>query len=127
MILGMTNTVSYFYWIVSCSIMYIFPFIETERPELRDLCKYVLPSYAAHWQKIGIFLNFKPWQLDVIKLDNPSDAKQCCYDMFIEWLRRTDNITWEKMFEAIDQATASFSIGNVATTTTTTTVTTSKL
>ena len=85
------------------------------------MCKYVLPIYAAHWEKIGFFLNFKPWKLDVIKSD---DTKQCCYDMFIIWLRGTDNVTWEKMFEAIDQATAS---ANVTTMTTTTAVGTSKL
>ena len=89
------------------------------------MCRYVLPLYAAHWQKIGIFLNIKPGQLEVIKLDNPADANGCCIDLFGKWLLGTDNVTWEKMFEAIDLATVSFSIDSVGTTTTT--VTTSKL
>ena len=45
-------------------------------------------------------------------------------DLFIKWLQGTDDVTWEKMFEAIDLATVSFSIDSVGTTTTT--VTTSK-
>ena len=105
-------------------IHYILLFIEAECPELRDLCKYVLPLYAAHWQEIGVFLDIKLGQLE---LDNPADAKQCCYEMFIKWLQGTDNVTWGKMFEAIDQATVSFSIDNVPTTATTTTAATSKL
>ena len=61
----------------------------------------------------------------MIKLDNPADANGCCIDLFGKWLLGTDNVTWEKMFEAIDLATVSFSIDSVGTTTTT--VTTSKL
>ena len=126
MALGVTNTVSHLYWIVLCLQLLVTSFIETERPELRDLCRYVLPLYAAHWWEIGIFLNIKPGQLEVIKSDNPADANRCCSVLFIKWLQGTGNITWEKMFEAIDLATVSFSIGNVGTTTTTTTATTSK-
>ena len=104
----------------------VFPitFIGTERPDIRDLCKYVLPLYAAHWWEIGIFLNIKPGQLEVIKLNNPANANRCCIDLFGKWLLGRDDVTWEKMFEAIDLATVSFSIGSVGTATTT--VTTSK-
>lgn len=90
--------------------------IETKRPELRDLCKYILPLYAAHWWEIGIFLNIKPGQLEVIKQDNPADSNRCCSILFIRWLQGTENVTWEKMFEAIDQATVSFAINSVVTT-----------
>ena len=86
------------------------------------MCKYVLPSYAAHWQEIGIFLNIKQGELEMIKSDNPANAKKCCIDLFMKWLHGKDNVTWEKMFEAIDLATVSFSIDSV-----TTIVTTSKL
>ena len=96
-------------------------FIETKRPELRDLCRYVLPLYAAHWKKIGVFLDVQPGLLERIEHDHPVKADGCCMDLFIKWLQGKDNVTWEKMFEAIDLATVSFSIGSV-----TTTVTTSK-
>ena len=93
-------------------------FVEAERPELRDLCRHVLPLYAAHWWEIGIFLSIKPSQLEVIKADHPSDANRCCSVLFIRWLQGTENITWEKMFEAIDVATISFSFESTATVTT---------
>ena len=127
MILKKMNTVSYLcYNLLYCACSYsVGSVLETERPELKDLCRYVLPLYAAHWKKIGIFLGIQPGQLEVIKLDNPADTNGCCMDLFIKWLEGTENVTWEKMLEAIDEATHSFSIGNVtasaiaATTTTT--------
>ena len=125
MTLGVTNTVSHLYWIMLCFQLLVTSFIETERPDIRDLCKYVVPLYAAHWKKIGIFLNIKSGQLEVIKLDNPTDTNGCCINLFEKWLLGTDDVTWKKMFEAIDEATVSFSINSVGTTTTTTTVITS--
>ena len=102
--------------------IFIFPFLETECPNMKDLCKYVLPLYAAHWKKIGVFLDIQPRVLERIEHKHPVNVDGCCMDLFINWLQGTDNVTWEKMFEAIDQATISFSIDSV-----TTTVTTSKL
>ena len=52
---------------------------------------------------IGIFLDIPSAQLDVIKLNNPNNANGCCTDLFIKWLKGTENVTWEKMFEVIDQ------------------------
>ena len=124
MILRVINTVSHLYWITLCLQLLVTSFIEAERPDIRDLCRYVLPLYAAHWWEIGIFLNIMPGQLELIKLNNPANANRCCIDLFLKWLQGTDDVTWEKMFEAINLATVSFSIGSVGTTTTT--VTTSK-
>ena len=90
--------------------------IEAECPDLKDIYKYVLPLYAAHWWEIGIFLNIKPGQLEVIKSDNPTNANRCCGVVFCKWLQGTKDVTWEKMFEAIDEATVSFSIDVAAAT-----------
>ena len=97
---------------------YYFYFIETERPDLKDLCRYVLPLYAAQWKMVGIFLGIPSAQLEVIKKDNPADTNGCCTDLFIKWLEGTENITWEKIIEAIEQAKSSLSIKSATTTTT---------
>jgi len=103
------------YYLLCSYFMFIFCiYIETKRPELRDLCRYVLPLYAAHWWEIGIFLNINQGQLEVIRLNKPANANGCCSALFDKWLQGTDNATWEKMFEAIDLAVVSFSINNVA-------------
>lgn len=69
---------------------------------------------------IGIFLGVQSGQLGVIKSDNPADTNGCCTDLFIKWLQGRENVTWQKMFEAIDQATLLFSIDSTAIPTTTT-------
>ena len=107
---------------VSCSNLFIccFDLVGFNRSNLKDLCRHVLPQYAAHWKKIGIFLEIQPGQLEVIQSNNPGDANGCCTDLFIKWLEGVGNVKWENMFEAIDQAAISFSIDSSATLTTTT-------
>ena len=103
---------------------YTFVYVETEHPELKDLCKYVLPRHAAQWKTIGIFLDMQSGQLDVIKADNPTNTNECCINLFTKWLEVSKDATWEKMFEAIDTMTNSLScdntgiINNTATTST---------
>ena len=80
------------------------------------MCKYVLPLYAAKWKRIGIFLGIQPGQLEIIKSNNPADTEGCCVDLFIKWLEGTENVTWEKMFEVIDQLSID-STGTVTATT----------
>ena len=87
-------------------------FTVSKRPTIKDLCKYVLPLYAARWKKIGIFLGIQLEQLNVIKLDNPGDTNGCCIDLFGKWLEGTDNVTWEKMFDAIDLVIMSVPLDN---------------
>jgi len=77
---------------------------ETTKPKLKELCKYVTPQYAAYWKEIGIFLDFEPGELEIIKHNNPVDAIRSCNDMFIKWLERDCNASWEKFFDAFDSA-----------------------
>ena len=79
------------------------------------MCRCVRPQYAAHWKDIGIFLGIQPGQLAVIQADNPANTNGCCTDLFIKWLEGVENVTWEKVFQAIDQATISFSTDSTAT------------
>ena len=67
--------------------------------------KYVTPRYASHWKEIGIFLDLKPEEIEIIKMDNPEDTKRRCNDMFIKWLQINSNASWEKLFNALDLAT----------------------
>jgi len=66
---------------------------------------YVTPRYASYWKEIGIFLDFKPEEIEIIKMDN-QDTKRRCNDMFIKWLQvNSSNASWEKLFNALDLAT----------------------
>ena len=97
----------------SCLLLLLY-IVENERPDIKDLCRYVLPLYAAKWKRIGIFLGVQPGQLEIIKSNNPADTEECCTDLFIKWLEGSEGVTWGKMFEAIDL----LSNDNIATITT---------
>ena len=69
---------------------------------MKDLYKYVTPCYAAHWEDIGVYLDIELGQLKIIKKNNPSDASDCCKDLWKKWLEADSDATWEKLFAAID-------------------------
>ena len=69
---------------------------------------------------IGIFLGMQSGQLDVIRADNPT-TNECCINLFTKWLESNKDVTWEKMFEAIDTMTNSLSCDNTGITNTTST------
>ena len=92
----------------------IYSHLETKRPELKELFKFVTPKYAAYWKEVGVYLGIEPGQLDAIKLNNCGDANRSCNDVLAKWLKIDVNATWEKLFEAIDFAIISLSNNDAA-------------
>ena len=76
--------------------------------------KFVTPRYASYWKEIGIFLDFKSEELEIIKMDNPADTKRSCNDMFIKWLQTDSNASWEKFFNALDLAVGAMSTSSAS-------------
>ena len=89
-------------------------YLESTRPDLKDLFQFVTPRYASYWKEIGIFLDLKPEQLEIIKMDNPADTKRSCNDMFIKWLQTDSSASWEKLFNALDLAVGAVSASSVS-------------
>ena len=81
----------------------------SERPKLKDLYKHVTPCYAAQWEDIGVYLDIELGHLKTIKADHPGDTNGCCKDLWKKWLELDPNATWEKLFTAIDDCTATSS------------------
>ena len=71
-------------------------------PTQQELQQYVTPQYAAGWREIGVELGLSDAKLRFIKQDHPHRIKECCNEMFSEWLRVETTATWEKLFSAID-------------------------
>ena len=83
--------------------------IGSERPKLKDLYKHITPCYAAQWEDIGVYLDIELGHLQTIKADHPGDTSGCCKDLWKKWLELDPNATWEKLFTAIDDCTATSS------------------
>ena len=83
-----------------CILLYIS--IEYKRPELRDVYKYVVPEYAHEWRDLGVLLNFKQPELEIIFRDFRNDSRECCKRLLCRWLQKSSNATWHQLFLAID-------------------------
>ncbi|XP_065886389.1 protein NLRC5-like [Dysidea avara] len=76
-------------------------------PTQRDLQRHVTPRYAVDWREIGVELGLSDAKLRAIRKDNPHSAKDCCNEMFSEWLRVDMTASWEKLFTAIESPAVS--------------------
>lgn len=70
-------------------------------PSLRDLYRYVTPSYATEWKQIGIELGLSAVKLKEIRVENIK-VKDCCNEMLEEWLCVDTKASWKRLFNAIE-------------------------
>ena len=42
-------------------------------------------------------------KLDIIKMDNPKDARTCCKEMFKQWLEVDSTASWDKLIDGLRQ------------------------
>ena len=72
--------------------------IETKKPTLKYLNRYVTRKYANDWEDIGIELGLN---LDVVKIiakDNPLQSEACFRETLDKWLKlNTDDATWRTL------------------------------
>ena len=62
------------------------------------------PYYAAHWMRIGIFLDIDPGALKIIETDYLGNCQKCCDTMLAKWLEVDTTATWEKLIHSINLA-----------------------
>ena len=74
------------------------------RPTLRELYEKITPHVAAHWRRIGIFLDIIPGELDIIESDYFGNCTECCNRMLAKWLDVDTSASWEKLKDSIKLA-----------------------
>ena len=74
------------------------------RPTLRELNEKITPHFAAHWRRIGIFLDIIPGELDIIESDHFGNCTECCNRMLAKWLDVDTSASWEKLKDSIKLA-----------------------
>ena len=77
----------------------------SEKPEVSELHKHIVPKYAARWRDLGVQLKIPEHHLNTIAVNNanhPSYCEQCCKAMLQKWLKITPNATWSMLHMAID-------------------------
>ena len=72
------------------------------KPQLKHLCEYITPSYAAQWRLLGLLLDVPLGILESIEYDYPRDCNECCNRMLTEWHSRDTDSNWKRIFDVID-------------------------
>ena len=75
-----------------------------DKPTIIDLNRHVIRQYAARWQKIGIALELKDYDIDIISLNNayhPERTTKCFECVLAQWLKEISSPTWGKLDDAI--------------------------
>ena len=85
--------------------MFTYKLLGCNRPLLKDLYEFVVPSVADRWRDIGVQLLHPTLvddrTLDVIAADHQNSVKECCRNMFEKWLETQIDASWKQLLEAI--------------------------
>ena len=76
-----------------------------ENLQIADLCKTIVPKYAARWNDLGMELKIPQYHLDAIavdKVNHPSYSVECCKAMLQKWMEITPAANWDLLQAAIE-------------------------
>ena len=76
-----------------------------DRPALKLLNKHVRKGVSSKWHDLGLELLEQEDEetLNEIKINNPSDVRECCKQMFQLWLSKCTNATWKQLIQALKE------------------------
>ena len=79
-----------------------------DRPGMRDLHIHIVTQYAIHWERLGLELGLKKYDIDNISANNahnPKRVEECCAAVLEQWLTVIPSPTWTKLDDAIKKIT----------------------
>ena len=66
-----------------------------------EVSGHVIPKIMNHWKDVALHsLCYDSSMIEEIEKKNPSDPKQCCFDLFKDWLKTEHGVTpktWETL------------------------------
>ena len=80
-----------------------------ERPDMRDLHSHIVKQYAVHWERLGLELGLKQYDIDNIAANNarlPKKVEVSCAAVLQQWLDIDPSATWAKLDDAIKKITS---------------------
>ena len=85
---------------------------------MRDLSSHVIDQQAAQWERLGLELGLKDFDIANISKDNehnPNRSVTCCRTMLQKWLQIDSLATWGKLDDALKKIKLSSKILPVST------------
>ena len=80
---------------------YTIHYTEDERPDMRDVNRYIVEQQAAQWERLGLELGLKDYHIANISKDHPNRSVTCCSEMLQKWLHIDPSATWGKLDDAV--------------------------
>ncbi|XP_065902130.1 uncharacterized protein [Dysidea avara] len=74
------------------------------KPELAELMEKVCPEAGVRWHAIGLQLGIPNGTLQMIDNDGRGRVRDCCREMFDEWLNVNPNATWRQLINVLCSA-----------------------
>ena len=71
---------------------------------MKDLHSHIVKQYAVHWERLGLELGLKQYDIDNISANNarhPRRVEACSAAVLEQWLREIPSPTWAKLDDAI--------------------------
>ena len=72
-----------------------------DRPDMKDLNRYVVQQQAAQWEELGLELGLERHHINNITKDHPSEAVIGCGKMLQKWLDIDSSASWRKLHDAV--------------------------
>ena len=73
----------------------------TTEPQMLKLKTFVIPKIMDHWKNVALqSLCYDASKIETIEKRHTDDPKECCLDLFLDWLTTENGITpktWEKL------------------------------
>lgn len=68
---------------------------------MKEINYHIRDQVAVSWYDLGIQLSLDVAELNIIKINHPTDAKECSTKMFNHWLQVDTTASWIKLIEAL--------------------------
>ena len=83
--------------------MFMFMYVDSSKPLLKDLYNIVIPKVANDWYDIAIqlFNESQLPRLDEIRSTYSSNRREGCVEMLKYWLKITPGATWDNLIHAL--------------------------
>ena len=75
-----------------------------DTPNIRDLRSNFVRQHAAQWERLGLELGLKNYDITIISKNNaynPSRVEDCCIAVLEQWLKEMPSPTWSKLDDAV--------------------------
>ena len=73
---------------------------------MADLNKIVIPRIKAEWEDVAYALRYKIVTVNAIKAKHNEDPKNCCRELFIDWLSTNHGVdpkTWSTLLDKLKE------------------------